>query len=902
MAQAAAGGAKVRQQRLVEHGEAHRLERAVRFVLGAIGPLVISFGWKLPFVEEASLLPVNYSYVTAIFYCLFAALAPPQLSSLAIVGGGALVGILLGLALAVACFCVAVTAGKAWALLCFGIGILVASPLKTGRTQGLTFLICTCFVYSAAIVFIFVIPFADPGMNLELTQDELVSSFVELNKHAEWKNLLPDWMWNATVALVLDLLNQCGPNDGSNATLAADCRRQLAVPEGPLRGIELDVSVAAGLTNFRLVPSVHIVPIIWNTGPLAVIKPLIMLFLIAVGFYAVSLLIPLPRVRTAYDVTRSDLVRLIAGPLHTALDAVEEAVTTPEARVEAILKVDAATKVITDHMTPLLVSARMSAFELGWPAMGVPLLRLMPALVLAVRECAQSASTLARGALQADEEQLQLTKGTLQSARDVMQAAANLLTAMPYSAEDLTGVPHGTRVALEKALFELKCLSENIRENENGWLLRHGLIHNSMDLATTALQLCDLRACSKGSFRGFARSTGMMVAGFLVPSLVPFYRIVQPVLMCIKGQRLGGGFDWHDIRIQLGLTIGVVLLVFPSLYFEGWAEFGITDMEKQIHLRGHFSYWAVLGFIVSYTPTLEGAVLRSTMRALGTFGAALAAWAGVAICGPTNHTALIIWLLVSYALAVAVGANPRNPLYGFNLSWGYAAQVFTYSQTIIVVEAAVGIGEDESLALSRLLAQLVGISTALLMSVCVWVRTRTAAKTRIAHAFTLLALMVKQLSANALDAKSASSFDAPRQLLAAVEEKLDEAQAALDDSKAEVTRQGSQWILGPGGVGMEEARAIVGDCYRVLSLIQDGDVRPSDAVIAAVEEAFGQAAETLRTGTVETKAYLGVEETEVSEVTWLLARAANCARVAGPCAFFSKSVQDEALGFSVSSV
>lgn len=417
-------------------------------------------------------------------------------------------------------------------------------------------------------------------------------------------------------------------------------------------------------------------------------------------------------------------------------------------------------------------------------------------------------------------------------------------------------------------------------ETEYGWTIRHGIIHHALILADDTIKLCELRNRSTATVGGAVKSGAMMLAGFLAPGLVPFYRMVQPLLMCIRGRALGGGFDLYDLRIQFGLTAGVVLLVLPSLYSEGWSNFGVTlGLARQVGLRGNFTFWAVLGFIVSYTPTLEGAVHRSGLRAMGTIAGSGAAWLGVTIFGPDNHTALIIWLLLSYALAVGAGANSQNKLLGFNLSWGYAAQLFTYTQTIIVVEAALGIGSAGMLTASRLLAQLLGIVVALLMSVLLWVRAGAAAKQRIAHGLELCASAMEQLSTDG-EAKLHAKFG-PNELLQAAEEKLEHAQVALDDAKLEFMPKLTGRILGPGGVGMDEARSILADCRRILCLSESGRKLPSGG-LAAAESMISQAAERLRSTSAKpaVDAPREVEE-DSSEVGWLCLRIANAACQAG---------------------
>lgn len=94
--------------------------------------------------------------------------------------------------------------------------------------------------------------------------------------------------------------------------------------------------------------------------------------------------------------------------------------------------------------------------------------------------------------------------------------------------------------------------------------------------------------------------------------------------------------------------------------------------------------------------------MKSGLRILGTCSGCFSAWIALRLF-PTNKEALITWLLVTYGIAVAFGSNPNNRLLGFNIAWGYAAQLFTYTQTIIVIEGYVGVASVSNLVVSRLL-------------------------------------------------------------------------------------------------------------------------------------------------------------------------------------------------------
>lgn len=57
---------------------------------------------------------------------------------------------------------------------------------------------------------------------------------------------------------------------------------------------------------------------------------------------------------------------------------------------------------------------------------------------------------------------------------------------------------------------------------------------------------------------------------------------------------------------------------------------------------------------------------------------------------------------------------------GFHPSYGYAFQLFTYTETIIIIEGFLGVGTRDELVVSRLLGQLIGIAAAALVTQLFW--------------------------------------------------------------------------------------------------------------------------------------------------------------------------------------
>merc|ERR1719464_868230 len=388
--------------------------------------------------------------------------------------------------------------------------------------------------------------------------------------------------------------------------------------------------------------------------------------------------------------------------------------------------------------------------------------------------------------------------------------------------------------------------STNLPDDADGMALRHGVVH-----------------------------AVMMLASLLALLLLPPLRIVQGLVEWLKRR-----VDRFDVRVQMGLALGLTALTVPSLYLDDWRYYSTANQaRKMLGLNGGFSMWCCLGFIVSFQLTLEGTLHKAAMRACGTIAGVVCGWSAIQTVG-TNNVGLIVWLLLSYVAAVWIAATPRNPLLGFNPSWGYAAQLFTYTETIIVIEAAIGLDEGGLLAIGRLLGQLTGISVAILVALLIRVHTRQVARERVAGAFELCAAVMGTLC------KGTTSADS---LLAAAEAKLDSVQIVLDDAKVEYIARGHERILGPGGCGLQEAREVVAKSCRIAeSMCGDEEVANSVPVAAweAAELALQEASMRLRDCPQKVglprSSFPGISmQSACTEVAWLLDHVVARANAAG---------------------
>lgn len=199
---------------------------------------------------------------------------------------------------------------------------------------------------------------------------------------------------------------------------------------------------------------------------------------------------------------------------------------------------------------------------------------------------------------------------------------------------------------------------------------------------------------------------------------------------------------WFIIRLLLG-TIGFFAL---QLCWDDWRTLSFLHRPRvYAHISSEYANWdelistrvgpwACLGFLVTLTPTVEGTVKRGIVRYCGVLLGTLSAWLAL-VAFPRSPWGQGVWMCVTDFIMVWVAANKSTPLLGFNTAWGYAGQIFTWQQAIIIVPAYLKQADRDELALSRLVAQLIGITAAMLVSaIIIPTRCQRAARLHLADA------------------------------------------------------------------------------------------------------------------------------------------------------------------------
>jgi len=180
----------------------------------------------------------------------------------------------------------------------------------------------------------------------------------------------------------------------------------------------------------------------------------------------------------------------------------------------------------------------------------------------------------------------------------------------------------------------------------------------------------------------------------------------------------------------LKFTVGLAALVAPTVFspaFRIWELAGGGTMPgglEQVKGQppGRFSGWFPLGFITTFSITLEGSVHKGALRALGTCAGAFSAWLALLLLESSIY-GLITWMCVTNFVAYLTTTHPGNPLLGTNPTYGYAVHLFSITQAIIVISTYRELGDRDQLALNRMVANICGIVTSIIVSAIIPFKT-----------------------------------------------------------------------------------------------------------------------------------------------------------------------------------
>lgn len=237
------------------------------------------------------------------------------------------------------------------------------------------------------------------------------------------------------------------------------------------------------------------------------------------------------------------------------------------------------------------------------------------------------------------------------------------------------------------------------------------------------------------------RGLSLNIVGWLLPLLAILATLLKNILLLLMPWKwrwrmqhpryLGTGQPWYrntDVLFCYRWAVGLLSLAAMTMFwdnFRTWIVSGESSTEGLMSIAQKFlskpmtakvAAWTSLGFLTTIFMTVEGTVHRAGLRLIGVVIGTLSGLLCLVIVGDRSIAGQITWIVVTVFISIWIGGNPVSAVLGYHPSWGYAAQVFTYQETIIIVEAYYSVQPRNELVAARFVGQFIGISTACLVS------------------------------------------------------------------------------------------------------------------------------------------------------------------------------------------
>jgi hypothetical protein len=295
---------------------------------------------------------------------------------------------------------------------------------------------------------------------------------------------------------------------------------------------------------------------------------------------------------------------------------------------------------------------------------------------------------------------------TLHKAADMLKACAKALAS--NSLDDLQEIEEWN----EESLLEP---AANFRRGASVYIYRQA---SNVRVATIAW--LSARHHPEPSFSKVGMKTALKpFLALFVSAFFILHRLAFALTLPFKP----GRWSLPDVLWASKLSLGFVILLIMTVYWDGYANFAIEESRFQI---GAVYYgWNMLGYAFAWRPTVEGTVKKGIQRALGTALGGFMAWLGIIVASwsydddaEINPYGLVAWLTVTSTLiggylSVDKGIAARM---GGGYDHGYTGTYFIMTEALIALEVYAGQGSKNGLTANRLVATLTGVFMAMIMS------------------------------------------------------------------------------------------------------------------------------------------------------------------------------------------
>lgn len=224
-----------------------------------------------------------------------------------------------------------------------------------------------------------------------------------------------------------------------------------------------------------------------------------------------------------------------------------------------------------------------------------------------------------------------------------------------------------------------------------------------------------------------ANNSFLNVVPFAAGGLAVCVRLVEVLLLpllVLKGKRR---FDHQKFFHGTKFAAGFAALLCMSVYWDAYRDFRTSDDEEDI-ANGFITYtelvpqsfagWNLIAYSFATMATTEGTIKKCGFRICGTLLGGFSAWAALTVSAD-NEYGMIAWLTIVTFVAsfFAIDNTAMKSREGSSEDYGYGGFYVILTQSVIVFEYAGLGGSINNRVASRIVANLVGISVAVIMAV-----------------------------------------------------------------------------------------------------------------------------------------------------------------------------------------
>lgn len=715
-----------------------KAERATRFTV------FVGIGYGLS-MANVSWIPSTLGFLIGILVNIILALTPPLVYNAGALVPALTLAVFLALALLTAMLA-AVTVNRfavGFMFILYAAACLWMASLRFGKLGKITSFVGLAVLYSLTLMLVYSFPYVKDGVQLDVTYEEL-QDLLQAEEQLMGSNTLLDVLLEGLENLLDEIqhvLQAIEEVDPSQLPISLEH----TIDRGEFAGATVYLDFYSDEVSLGVEGGLWLVRGIWKwsgmDNPFAVVQNFLITYLLAVAIFVASLLTPPWRMSRTFAReklcrTTDTCDRLLLRHAGT-LDGESGTLSSEKSNEELC-------QAIMAFSNPASV-ALLSSFEpyLLYPGPLVStwlylkdevqaVLDLSAQLALGLSASCEAApeTNAAEGPYQPapDSELLICSHELLRSCSALIREEPNLWHRKAWSRR-VQELLQGARKDLARVQDAARDLCERVRHclDRDGIASLPPRVFENFGVACRQVYMLGISSINLAQSQQTQSPTNVLLNIFPL-LLVPIAVLAQLLSAATKAVLIWKWLPsrwWQDpqvlwcLKYMVGLSALFSLSAFSAKFREWEVERNQDSSSLEELLQNapasKFGGWFTLGFITTFCLTLEGTVHKGSLRIIGTCAGAFSAWLAL-VCFEDSIYGLIAWMSVTNFVVFSTTSHTENPLLGSNPSFGYAAQLFTYTQSIIVISVFKKIGSRDYITLNRLLANLSGIVVSIILS------------------------------------------------------------------------------------------------------------------------------------------------------------------------------------------